>query len=123
MVSVAALPIVLSSFLAPHHRQESAKTLRNFENFQPPSRRLAEELIALRPTLPRGARVLFIDHPFAKDEYTLLFLTRLLYRDMSITVEEAPVDHGPPTGHGHYDAVFTFQQGRLADATIVSPTR
>jgi hypothetical protein len=62
-------------------------------------------------------------HPFAKDEYTLLFLTRLLYRDMSITVEEAPVDHGPPTGHGHYDAVFTFQQGRLADATIVSPTR
>src|ERR1022692_3770943 len=80
--SAIALPLVLALFLVPHHRQESAKTLRNFENFQPPSRRLAEELIALRPTLPRGARVLFIDHPFAKDEYTLLFLTRLLYRDM-----------------------------------------
>src|ERR1035441_10335652 len=122
-VSAIALPLALALFLVPHHRQESAKTLRNFENFQPPSRRLAEQLIALRPALPRGARVLLIDHPFAKDEYTLLLLTRLLYRDMSITVEEAPVDHGPPTGHGHYDAVFTFQQGRLADATIVSPTR
>jgi hypothetical protein len=117
IVSVVALPLVLSLFLAPHHRQESAKTLRNFENFQPPSRRLAEELIALRPTLPRGARVLFIDQPFAKHEYFLPFLTRLLYRDLSITVEEAPVGQGPRTGHGHYDAVFTFQQGRLVDAT------
>jgi hypothetical protein len=36
---------------------------------------------------------------------------------MSITVEDAPVGHGPRTGRGHYDAVFTFQQGRLVDAT------
>jgi hypothetical protein len=117
IVSVVALPLVLALFLAPHHRQEGAKTLRNFENFQLPSRRLAEELIALRPTLPRGARVLFIDHPFAKDEYFLLFLMRLLYGDISITVEEAPVGHGQRTGPGHYDAVFTYQQGRLVDAT------
>jgi hypothetical protein len=117
MVSVVALPLVLALFLTPHHRQERAKTLLAFEDFQPPSRRVAGELIALRPSLPRGARVLFIDQPFARHEYFLLFLTRLLYRDMSITVDEAPVGHGPPTGHGHYDAVFTFQQGRLVDAT------
>jgi hypothetical protein len=117
MVSVVALPLALLLFLAPHHRQESAKTLRNFESVQPPSRQLAGELIALRPTLPRGARVLFLDHPFAKDEYFLLFLTRLLYRDMSIAVEAAPVGQGPRTRHGDYDAVFTFRQGRLVDAT------
>jgi hypothetical protein len=117
IVSVVALPLVLSLFLAPHHRRESEKTLRIFESVQPPSRQLAQELIALRPTLPRGARVLFLDHPFAKDEYFYLFLVRLLYRDMSITVEEAPVGHGPRTGHGHHDAVFMFQQGRLVDAT------
>jgi hypothetical protein len=58
-----------------------------------------------------------MDRPFAGHEYFLTFLTRLLYRDMSITVEEAPVGHGLPTGHGHYDAVFTFQQGHLVDAT------
>ena len=117
MASVVALPLVLSLFLAPHHRQESAKTFRDFENFQPPSRRVAEELIALRPSLPRGARVLFMDHPFAHDEYFLLFLTRLLYRDMSIAVDEAPVGRGQPTGEGHYDAAFTFQQGHLVVAT------
>ena len=117
MVSVVALPLVLALFLAPHHGQESAKTLPAFENFQPPSRRVAEELIALRPSLPRGARVLFLDYPFAKDKYFPLFLTRLLYRDMSITVEEAPVGHDPPPAHGHFDAVFTFRQGRLVGAT------
>src|ERR1035441_6579252 len=111
--SVVALPLALSLFLAPHHRKESAKTLVAFEDFQPPSRRVAAELFALRPALPRGARVLFMDHPFIKHEYFLTFLTRLLYRDMSITVEEVPLGHGPPTGNGHYDAVFTFQQGHL----------
>jgi hypothetical protein len=116
-VSVVALPLVLALFLAPHHRRESANTLRNFENFQPPSRRVAGELIALRPSLPRGARVLFMDHPVAGHEYFLTFLTRLLYRDMSITVEEAPIGYDPPTGDGHYDVVFSFQQGRLVDAT------
>jgi hypothetical protein len=113
MASVVALPLVLALFLAPHHRQESAKTLLAFEDFQPPSRRVAGELIALRPVLPRGARVLFMVQPFARHPYFLLFLTRLLYRDMSISVEEVPVGQAPPAGHGHYDAVFTFQQGHL----------
>jgi hypothetical protein len=115
--SAVALPLVLAIFLAPHHRQESAKTLPAFEDFQPPSRRVAGELIALRPSLPHGARVLFMDYPFARHEYFLTFLTRLLYRDMSITVDEAPLGHGQLAGEGHYDAVFTFQQGRLVDAT------
>jgi hypothetical protein len=117
MASVVALPLVLALFLAPHHRRESAKTLPAFEDFQPPSRRVAGELIALRPSLPHGARVLFMDQPFARHEYFLTFLTPLLYRDMSIRVEEVPVGHGPLTGNGPYDAVFTFQQGRLVDAT------
>src|ERR1039458_5754133 len=115
MVSVVALPLVLALFLAPHHRHESAKTLPAFENFQPPSRRVAQELIALRPSLPRGARVLFMDNPFVGHEYFLTLLTRLLYRDMSISVEEMPLGQGPPAGHGHYDVVFSFQQGHLVD--------
>jgi hypothetical protein len=117
IASVVALPVLLALFLAPHHRQESVKTLRTFESVQPPSRQLAEEMIALRPSLPRGGRVLFVGDPFAKDEYFLLFLTRLLYRDMSITVERAPLGQGSRIGHDHYDAVFTFQHGRLMDAT------
>lgn len=47
----------------------------------------------------------------------LLFLTRLLYRDMSVTVERAPLSQDLRTRHDHYDAIFRFQHGRLADAT------
>jgi len=109
--SVVALPVLLVLFLAPQHQQQSAKTLRIFESVQPPSRRLAREMIALRPGLAHGARVLFVGDPFAKDEYFLLFLTRLLYRDMSITVERTPLR----IGQERYDAVFTFYQGHFKD--------
>ena len=118
IASVVALPVLLALFLAPHHRRESVKTLRIFQSAQPPSRQIARELIALRPSLPRGARVLFVNDPFSqKDEYFLYFLTRLLYRDMSISVERAPLGQTLRTGHGRYDAVFTFERLRLVDAT------
>jgi hypothetical protein len=108
VASVVALPVLLAMFLAPHHRHQSAKTLRIFESVQSPSRQFASEMIALRPSLPHGARVLFVGGPFARDEYFLLFLTRLLYRDMSITVEKTTPGEG-------YDAVFGFQHGHLRD--------
>lgn len=112
-----ALPIILVLFLAPYHRTESAKTLRIFEGAQPPSRQLAADLVALRPSLPRGGRVLFVGDPFAKDDYFLLFLTRLLYRDMSITVVRVPLNRASRVPPGAYDAVFTFRHGRLRCAT------
>lgn len=112
IATTVALPIVLSLFLAPRHRQESVKTLHIFQSVQPPSRRLAQELIVLRPSLPRGARVLFLCAPFGEGDYFLLFLTRLRYRDMSITVEEARVGE-VRIARDRYDAVFTFHHGRL----------
>lgn len=115
--TVVALPILLALFLAPYHRRESGKTLRIFESVQPPSRQLASQLLALQPGLPRGGRVLFVGDPFATDNHLLLFLTRLLYRDMSITVERAPLSQDPRIQHGHYDAVFRFQHGHLVRAT------
>ena len=118
IASVVVLPVLLALFLAPCHRRESLKTLRIFESVQPPSRHLAGEMIALKPTLPRGARVLFVNDPFARDDYFLLFLTRLLYRDMTITVERTPPGHGLAMGRDCYDAVFAFQDGRLVDATV-----
>ena len=118
IASVVALPVLLALFLAPCHRRESLKTFRIFESVQPPSRRLAGEMIALRPHLSRGARVLFVGDPFASDDYFLLFLTRLLYRDMSITVDRTPLGPAFDTGHDCYDAVFTFQGGRLVYSTL-----
>ena len=114
IASVVALPVLLVLFLAPCHRRESLKTLRIFESVQPPSRRLAGEMIALKPSLPRGARVLFVDDPFARDDYFLLFLTRLLYRDMSITVDRTPPGQGLAMGHHCYDAVFQLSPSSFA---------
>ncbi len=113
IASVVALPVLLALFLAPHHRRESAKTLRIFESVQPPSRQLAAELLCLRPDLPHGARVLFVDDPFPRNEYFLLFLTRLLYRDMGITVDRSHVAN-------NYDAVFTFRQGHWNASSCAS---
>jgi hypothetical protein len=56
---------------------------------------------------------LFVGDPFPQNEYFLLFLTRLLYHDLSITVEKAPL--GGKVA-GNYDAVFTFRDGRLSAA-------
>ncbi|MGC4049977.1 MAG: hypothetical protein QM757_11385 [Paludibaculum sp.] len=114
--TVVALPPLLALFLAPCHQRESGKTLRIFESVQPPSRQLSAQLLALQSGLPRGGRVLFVGDPFAADNYLLLFLTRLVYRDMSITVERLPLSQCPRIQYGHYDAVFRFQHGRLARA-------
>ncbi|MGJ5817241.1 hypothetical protein [Paludibaculum fermentans] len=115
LISVITLPVLLALFLAPQHRRESVKTLHIFETAQPPSRQLAAEMLALRPTLPRGGHVLFVGDPFAPDEYFLLFLTRLLYRDMSLTVDRTSPQQ--PLRRHHFDAVFTFQCGHLLSAT------
>jgi hypothetical protein len=114
IASIVALPVLLAVFLAPCHRRETLKTLRIFESVQPPSRRLAAEMIALRPRLPRGARVLFLGDPFARDDYFLLFLTRLLYRDMTITVDRTPPSKGFATGRDCYDAVFQLSPSSFA---------
>lgn len=105
--SQGLLLLGLTALLAPLHARQSRETLGLFMSVQFPSRDLIRQLSELRPSLRRGARVLFVDDPFPKDTYTLLFTTTLFYRDLSITVDRAP---SPQPG---YDAVFGFRDGRL----------
>jgi hypothetical protein len=112
LVSQAALVVGLAVFLAPLHAREAPKTLRLFMSVQFPSRDMIQDLGRLRPTLRRGARVLYVADPFPKTSYTLLFTTTLLYRDLSITVDRAP---SPQPG---YDAVFGFRDGRLVPLDV-----
>jgi hypothetical protein len=111
--SVVAMTLLIAVFLAPQHWRESAKTLHIYESAQPPVRETARQVIALRPTLPRGARVLFIGDPFPSNEYFLYFLTDLLYHDMTIDVEKG---NAVVPGR-HYDAIFRFENGHLKEAT------
>jgi hypothetical protein len=111
--SQALLFLGLAAFLAPLHAREAPKTLKHFMSVQPPSREIAEDLAKLRPTLRRGARILFVDDPFPKDSYFLLFETRLFYDDMTIGVERKQRRLALQSEYPEYDAVFGFRGNRL----------
>ena len=51
--------------------------------------------------------------PFRTDEYFLLFLTRLVYGDMNITVDRTSVRREPVSDYVKYDFVFKFRNGRV----------
>jgi hypothetical protein len=88
--------------LGPLHAREGAKALALFQSVQFPTREVVAGLSA-RPALRHGARVLFVNDPFAKDSYLLIFATRLYYRDLTIEVVRAP------EAQPGFDAVFAFE--------------
>jgi hypothetical protein len=67
--------------------------------------------------------VLFVDDPFPRDTYFLVYTTRLLYRDMTIEVERTVVQPVPPSEYAGYDAVFGFRGGRLMDVSPIDNPR
>lgn len=111
--SQAVLFLGLAAFLAPLHAREARKTLPHFMAPQPPSRELTQDLSRLRPVLPRGARILFVDDPFPKDSSFLLYTTQLFYRDMTVDLERTRIQLVPPSEYSRYDAVFGFSGSRL----------
>jgi hypothetical protein len=107
--SQALLFLGLAAFLAPLHARESQKTLKLFMSVQPPSREITQDLAMMRPALRRGARILFVNDPFA--QYFLPCAARLFYRDMTIEVERT--QSASPSEYSRYDAVFGFNGNRL----------
>ncbi len=109
--AAAALAIGVAAFLTPYHKRQSVKTLSIFNSVEPPTTELAAQMIALRPRLPHGARVLFLGEPVPpQNEYFPLFLARLVYDDLDIAV-----DRQSGGSESRYDAVFAFRDGRLVD--------
>jgi hypothetical protein len=112
--SQAVLFLGLAAFLAPLDARQAPKTVQLFMSVQPPSSQLAQNFSGLRPVLRRGARILFVDDPFPKDSYFLLFTTRLFYRDMTLDVERTRTQPVPPSEYSRYDAVFEFREVRTS---------
>ncbi len=56
---------------------------------------------------------LFVDDPFPRDEYFLLYLPRLLYHDMNIQVARTSVQPCPIAEYRNYDVVLLYRQGKL----------
>ena len=73
-------------------------------------RAMADQMRALHPTLPKGARTLFLDDPFATDEYTPYFIMVLLYRDPAIVVDRIKMMPGKSPDRSHYQYIFTCNE-------------
>ncbi len=89
----------------------------------PMLRHTAEEIHRLAPELPAKSRVLFLDDPFDKDDWSPLFLVRLGYGDKTIEVARVKrMSRRPdPDEIRSYNLVLTYQNNRLVRAEPATP--
>jgi hypothetical protein len=81
-----------------------------------PFKLTAAEFPRLYPSLPHGARLLFVREPFGN--WDLVFILRILYRDpdLYITMLDGPEAQRIPLGGlGHYDHIFNFEDGHYVE--------
>ena len=109
-----ALFLAVGLVLAPLHLRESRHTMQVFTSAELPTTEMIAQLRRVQPSLPRGALLYFDSDPFPAKTYSLVFLVRLLYDDLSIQVSRAR--DGDPAEGGHFDAVFRWTDGTLAKA-------
>ena len=112
-VSLVVTTGLLAAMLAPLHTRESVKTTALFSSALPPVDTTRAQLLQLQPQMKREARVLFLNDPFPSHDYFLLFLTRLLYNDLTIHVERSNAPPRDNNGIRSYDAVFEYVNGRM----------
>ena len=98
--------LLVALVLAPLHARESRKSMQVFRSAELPTTETIAQLSRVRPVLPRGAHVFFERDPFPPHDYSLLFLVRLYYDDLTIDVARAK-DGDSPYGR-HFDAVLSF---------------
>lgn len=82
-----------------------------------PYRITHDQFLKLYPHMERGARILFVHSPF-DDNYDMVFLLRLLYRDghIFITQLNGPKEQRIPLNRlGHYDHIFNFENNHLVE--------
>jgi hypothetical protein len=117
-VPTAALFLVLALALFPLHTRESRKSMQVFTSAALPTTEAIAGLQRIRPVVPRGAHLYFQSDPFPARTFSLLFLVRLFYRDLTIQVARAK--DGDQLQTRNYDAVFRWDPGTLL--TIVPPS-
>jgi hypothetical protein len=69
-------------------------------------RLLAEEI-----KTPDHARLLFEQDAFGTDEWTPVFIVRLIHRDANLVVDRVKMMNGKPASRNDYDFVFTYARG------------
>ena len=108
----AVLFLVVAVVLEPVHGRESHKSIRVFSSADLPTTETIAALQTVQPSVKPGANIYFASDPFPAHTFDLVFLVRLFYDDLTISVARAK-DGDPSTGGGPFDAVFRWEDGTL----------
>ena len=74
-------------------------------------RTFADDMLSQHASLPKGARILLLRDGFQIDEWTPVFIGRLLYEDRSLTIDRIKMmDHKPVNWSG-YQFVYDYAHG------------
>jgi hypothetical protein len=89
-----------------------------------PEYRLTTQFARDYPTLPAGAKLLFVSDAFPQPAFDLLFNLRLMYHDRTLRADriQAPPDQQPDPKHPvTYDHVFVNESGRYLELDNTDP--
>ena len=113
----AALFALVALLLVPLHRREKAVS-HVVSAARDPVRAVDEQLTANYPSMPRGAKILFLSDPFESYDYSMTFLFRLHYRDQDIEVNRVKVLGAEPDAETRkrYQHVFRFTGDVVTEA-------
>ena len=91
----AALFLALALALAPLHARESRTTMQVFDSAELPTSEMIAQLRRVEPSVPKGAHLFFESDPFPAKTFSLVFLVRLFYHDLTIEVARAKDGDAP----------------------------
>jgi len=114
----AALFLLVAAFLIPAHLRERPTGKVWVPETHAAVRNVIAPLMARYPTMPRGAKVLFLDDPYPKEEWMLTFIFRLVYRDNQIRVDRAKLspELAQEPARSQYQRVFVLDEKGLREA-------
>jgi hypothetical protein len=107
----AVLFLLVAACLVPLHWREKPRGKAWVAEAHESVRSTLEPLRNYR--VPRAAKVLVLDDPYPKDDFILLFMFRLTFRDDEIQVRRGKAPFVPPPGEV-YDRVFNYAGHRLS---------
>lgn len=73
---------------------------------------LQRDITRDHPTLPKKARLLFLTDGFQTDEWTPLFVLRLLYRDVDLTADRVKMMDQVPADWSRYQYLYQYNNKR-----------
>lgn len=107
----AVLLLTIMLVLAPLHARESRRSMQVFTSADLPTTEMIAQLRRVQPSVPKGAHLFFESDPFPPRTFSLVFLVRLVYDDLTIGVARAT--DGDALAGRHFDAVFRWDDGKL----------